>query len=123
MVIKPKGPASRRRVTPKPNGVAGYEQQTAPAAIKSHEFDGQDKPSVTKKGTLEMKDASGNGEQSPLVRVKVSGHTKESSTPTFNGQERTKVFRGNQYLNADKTPRLNEAGIPRTKKERPTHGQ
>lgn len=116
--------ASMRRVTPKPNGVAGYEQDTAPAAAKASEFEGQDKLSVTKKATLEMKDASGNGEQSTPVRVKkVSSLTKELSVLAVDGQGRTNAFRGNQYLNADRTPRLNEAGMPRRKKERPTPGQ
>lgn len=119
---KEEGPASRR-VTPKPNDVAGHEQKTGPAAVKASEFGSQDKPSVTKKATLEMKDASGNGEQSAPVRVKkVSGLTKELSILTVDGQGRTKAFRGNQYLNADRTPRLNEAGMPRTK-ERPPPGQ
>jgi hypothetical protein len=119
-----KAPASRRRVTPKSNGVAGHEQKTAPAAAEASEFEGQDKPSVTKKATLEMKDASGNGEQSTPVRVKkISSLIKESSVLTVDGQGRTKAFRGNQYLNADRTPRLNEAGMPRAKKERPTPGQ
>jgi hypothetical protein len=118
-----KGPASMRRVTPKSNGVASHEQKTAPVAVKASEFDGQDKLSVTGKATLEMKDASGNGEQSAPVRVKkASGLTKELSTLAIDGQERTKAFRGNQYLNANKTPRLNEAGMPRTK-ERPTPGE
>jgi hypothetical protein len=117
-----KAPAARSRVTPKPNGVAGHEQTTAPAAAKASEFEGQDKPSVTKKAILDMKDASGNGEQS-TPRVKVSGLTKELSVLKVDGQGRTKAFRGNQYLNADRTPRLNEAGMPRTKKERPTPGQ
>jgi hypothetical protein len=118
-----KGPASMRRVTPKPNGVAGHEQKTGPVAVKASEFDGQDKLSVTRKVTLEMKDASGNGKQSSPVRVKkVSGLTKESSALAIDGQERAKAFRGNQYLNADRTPRPDEGGMPRTK-ERPTPGQ
>ena len=117
-------PASRSRVTPKPNSVAGHGQKTAPAAAKASEFEGQDKPSVAKKATLEMKDASGNGEQSTPMRMKkVSSLTKELSVLAVDDQGRTKAFRGNQYLNADRTPRLNEAGMPRRKKEYPTPGQ
>jgi len=116
-------PASRSRVTPKLNSVADHGQKAAPAAAKVSEFEGQDKPSVTKKATLEMKDASGNGEQSTPVRMKVSSLTKELSVLAVDDQGRTKAFRGNQYLNADRTPRLNEAGMPRRKKEYPTPGQ
>jgi hypothetical protein len=114
-------PASRRRERPESNGAAGQEQETALAAVKESEFDGQGTPAVTKKTTREMKDALGNRERSTPMRVKkISGLAKEASIQTADGHGGTKAFRGNQYLNADRTPRLNGPGMPRTKRERPT---
>ena len=70
------------------------------------------------KATLKMAHASDNGEGPAPVkwRKKKSARlTGELSVQKAEGEEKTKSFRGNQYLNADRTPRV--------KKESATSGQ
>jgi hypothetical protein len=82
---------------------------------KTEEVQSPGAPPSSRKAILKTKVSSGDGEQStPTKRKKkASGLTRELSVLTAQGEGRTKAFRGNQYLNADGTPRpRKEAATP-----------
>ena len=113
---------------PKPTGAADEDDKVTSmrkTPAKAGDDESHEPPSVSQT-TANVEDASDDGEPSTPLKAKKTkkpGPTRESSVLTDESEKKTKPFRGNQYLMADKTPRLNPDGTPVTRKSLATRGQ
>ena len=91
---------------------------------KAGDVESHEPPSVSQT-TANLEDSSDDGEPSTALKAKTTKNTgviRELGVLTDEDEKKTKPFRGNQYLMADKTPRLNPDGTPVTRKSLATRG-